>query len=218
MSNHALNISIMLSALASPAEVEQAHDLIDRIFAPRDTGISATEAATVSATAPVTGVTNITAAAPGNSELDKEGLPWDERIHAGTKAKNEDGTWRTRRGVDKATVAKVKASLLATVTAPAAVATAVATPPVVAAAPTTPALPQMPTPPGLPAIPGANVVNPAYTDFVQFIAQNTPPITTEWLSQVLVAYGIADGQMQSLAHRPDLIAGIKTAIAQAIGK
>lgn len=34
-------------------------------------------------------------------ELDVNGLPWDARIHAGTKAKNADGSWRYMRGVDK---------------------------------------------------------------------------------------------------------------------
>lgn len=42
---------------------------------------------------------------------DKNGLPWDERIHAGTKALNSDGTWKKRRGVDDATVAAVTAEL-----------------------------------------------------------------------------------------------------------
>lgn len=42
---------------------------------------------------------------------DKNGLPWDERIHAGTKALNTDGTWKKRRGVDDATVAAVTAEL-----------------------------------------------------------------------------------------------------------
>ena len=42
---------------------------------------------------------------------DKNGLPWDERIHAGTKALNTDGTWKKRRGVDDATVAAVTAQL-----------------------------------------------------------------------------------------------------------
>jgi hypothetical protein len=214
---HTLNISINLAANATDADVEQAHALIDRIFK-RD-GISPKEAATVSTTAPVTGVTNIASTTPAatvpaaTGELDKEGLPWDERIHSSTKNKNEDGTWRVKRGVDKGMLAKVKASLLSTVAAPAAAAT-----PAPPAAPVQPSLPQMPTPPGLPAVPGANIVNPAYTDFMQFIAQNSPPITTDWLSQVLVAYGIADGQMQSLAHRADLIPAIKAAIAQAIGK
>lgn len=43
---------------------------------------------------------------------DKNGLPWDERIHAGTKALNGDGTWKKRRGVDDATVAAVTAELM----------------------------------------------------------------------------------------------------------
>lgn len=42
---------------------------------------------------------------------DKNGLPWDERIHAGTKSLNTDGTWKKRRGVDDATVAAVTAEL-----------------------------------------------------------------------------------------------------------
>lgn len=42
---------------------------------------------------------------------DKNGLPWDERIHAGTKALNTDGTWKKRRGVDDATVVAVTAEL-----------------------------------------------------------------------------------------------------------
>lgn len=43
--------------------------------------------------------------------VDKNGLPWDERIHAGTKALNADGTWKKRRGVNDATIAAVTAEL-----------------------------------------------------------------------------------------------------------
>lgn len=57
-------------------------------------------------------------AAPSTSapsgDLDIKGLPWDERIHAGTKAKNADGSWRQRRGLnDPALVARVEAELRA---------------------------------------------------------------------------------------------------------
>lgn len=45
---------------------------------------------------------------------DSTGLVWDERIHASSKALNADGTWRTKRGVDKALVAEVEAELRAT--------------------------------------------------------------------------------------------------------
>jgi hypothetical protein len=47
-------------------------------------------------------------------DTDANGLPWDERIHSGTKALNADGTWRTKRGVDKALVAEVEAELRST--------------------------------------------------------------------------------------------------------
>ena len=55
-------------------------------------------------------------AAPSTSALtvDVHGLPWDERIHAGTKAKNADGSWRKMRGLnDPALVARVEAELRA---------------------------------------------------------------------------------------------------------
>ena len=50
---------------------------------------------------------------------DKNGLPWDERIHASTKALNGDGTWKKRRGVDDATIAAVTAELTGAAPAPA---------------------------------------------------------------------------------------------------
>ncbi|MGL5147068.1 MAG: hypothetical protein ACRC7Q_06225 [Plesiomonas shigelloides] len=31
------------------------------------------------------------------SHTDSEGLPWDERIHAGSKTRNQDGTWKARK-------------------------------------------------------------------------------------------------------------------------
>lgn len=34
--------------------------------------------------------------------VDARGIPWNGDYHASTKARNADGTWRTKRGVDKA--------------------------------------------------------------------------------------------------------------------
>lgn len=45
--------------------------------------------------------------APGG--VDAEGYPWDERIHASSRATVADGTWRKKRGVDDALVAEVRA-------------------------------------------------------------------------------------------------------------
>lgn len=54
-------------------------------------------------------------------EADSTGLPWDERIHSGTKATNADGSWRKRRGLnDEALIKAVEAELRAGKVAPAA--------------------------------------------------------------------------------------------------
>ena len=39
---------------------------------------------------------------PADVQLDKNNLPWDPRIHAGTKALLADGAWRYKQGVDRA--------------------------------------------------------------------------------------------------------------------
>ena len=46
-------------------------------------------------------------AACDTSQLDSDGIKWDERIHSETKSQNKDGTWRLRRNVDKALVDQV---------------------------------------------------------------------------------------------------------------
>lgn len=105
-------------------------------------------------------------AAASPVELDKNGLPWDARIHASTKAKNADNSWRTRRNLDKATLDSVTAELKAG----ASVAPAVPTPPAMvippppvvapAAAPVN-AAPVIPAPPViLPAPPAPGVAAP----------------------------------------------------------
>jgi hypothetical protein len=45
------------------------------------------------------------------SIVDKDGLPWDERIHSGSRGFNKDGTWRRRKNVDPATVAAIEVEL-----------------------------------------------------------------------------------------------------------
>lgn len=44
-------------------------------------------------------------------ELDKNGLPWDARIHSSTKSKLKSGEWKEKRGVEAATVAAIEAEL-----------------------------------------------------------------------------------------------------------
>lgn len=49
---------------------------------------------------------------------DKNGLPWDERIHASSRALVADGSWRAKRGVDAGLVAQVEAELKALMAIP----------------------------------------------------------------------------------------------------
>lgn len=90
---------------------------------------------------------------PGEGvELDKNGIPWDERIHAGTKRKNADGTWSLKKGVDKELVAQIIAEYQSAgggVEAPAA--------PSKPSAPAAPSAPTPPSPPSAPSKPSASV-------------------------------------------------------------
>ena len=95
-------------------------------------------------TALVTEQTEAGATAP-TVELDKNGIPWDERIHAGTKRKNADGTWSLKKGVDKELAAQIITEYQS---APAAPATTT-----VPAAPGVPAAPSAPAKPGVPSAP-----------------------------------------------------------------
>ena len=67
----------------------------------------ATEVATVASE--VLSEQMVAAAASANSitatgEVDDRGVVWSEEVHAGTKVKNKDGSWRAKRGVDKGEV------------------------------------------------------------------------------------------------------------------
>jgi len=84
-------------------------------------------------------------------ELDKNGIPWDERIHAGTKRKNADGTWSLKKGVDKELAAQIIAEYQSA--APAA--------PSAPEKPSAPAAPSALTPPAPPAAPAKPGVPPA---------------------------------------------------------
>lgn len=86
-------------------------------------------------------------------ELDKKGIPWDERIHAGTKRKNADGTWSLKKGVDKELAAQIIAEYQSA-------APATPTKPGVPATPSKPGVPAAPAKPGVPAAPKAEDAGP----------------------------------------------------------
>jgi hypothetical protein len=116
-------------------------------------------------------------------ELDKNGLPWDERIHAGTKSKKADGSWKAKRGVDKDFVAQVEAELRA--------AMAVPTPneqpaPVVASPTTTPAIA-----PIVDAVP--NVAATAAATVTPQAGSPTPNVTTPTVAVTPALHATAPG-------------------------
>lgn len=108
------NISITLSADASPTVIERAHATIDAFFG-RITNTQLADLAPAAAADHATAtIEQHDAAAPAPSgpvELDADGLPWDERIHASTKTKTQKNQWTKRKGVDDATIARVLAEL-----------------------------------------------------------------------------------------------------------
>ena len=105
-------------------------------------------------------------------ELDKNGIPWDERIHAGTKRKNADGTWSLKKGVDKDLAAQIIAEYQsAAPTAPAA--------PSKPSAPSAPSAPTTPAPPAAPAKPGVPPAPPKAED-------TGPTVKAARMSNVLI--------------------------------
>ena len=103
-------------------------------------------------------------------ELDKNGIPWDERIHAGTKRKNADGTWSLKKGVDKELAAQIIAEYQ--VAAP-----TTTTVPAAPAAPAKPGVP--PAPPAAPSKPGVPPAPPKAEDA-------GPTVKAARLSNVLI--------------------------------
>ena len=132
---------------------------------------------TVQIPAAPTPAAQVTPTQIANAELDKSGLPWDARIHAGTKTKTQKGDWTRKKGVDEAVLDAVVAELrqqypaapVATVTAP--------------AAPVTASVPAISVP--APAAP----VTP-YAQLTDWLAKNTgdgKPLTGAWVNDQFTA-------------------------------
>lgn len=140
------------------------------------------------------------APATPSAELDSAGIPWDGRIHASSKAKVADNTWRLKRGVDKDLVASVTAELKAVMAIP-----AVVVPPV-------PGVPG--EPPAVPYPPPSGLVKPPITfeglmiKLGQMMA--TGQIAQEAINTACAAMGVT---IPTLAARQDLV----PALAEKLG-
>ena len=146
----------------------------------------------------------------GEVERDKDGIPWDERIHASTKTKTQAGIWTRRRNLDDATFDAVMAELRAANTArtmeaaqalatPAETSAAEAfTPPasVTIAPATVPAPPAaaVPTPPpATPApVPAATGETPSFVEIMKKVTtgQSSGKLTQAALQENLAAVGL----------------------------
>lgn len=148
---------------------------------------------------------------PGNAELDAKGLPWDGRIHASSKAKVADGSWRMKRGVDDALVTQVTAEQRAAQAAPHPGADATA-PAVVALPPgsaaslpwpfATSAADVAPPPPlAVPAPPPASVYALLMSRLTHHI--NVGDLTTQRVTDACLTLGVPN--VAALAAREDLV-------------
>lgn len=139
-----------------------------------------------------------TPAAPAGVELDSDGLPWDSRIHSGSKGKlAKTKQWKKKRGVDPALVEQVEAELKAAMSA----------------SPANPVEPSAeahtPTPAPAPAPPAEKPAAPsgAITTFPALMQK----ITAQGVPQADVTAAVNKQGLQALpllAARPDLIPAV----------
>lgn len=145
--------------------------------------------------------------ASGVVALDVEGLPWDARIHAASKSKIANGTWKLKKGMSeqRPLVEGVKAELRNTMAIPA-----------VAPAPVPPVMPPLPAP--VPPLAPAAAADPVeFAGFMQWVAglihqgRWTHDHTTATLGRHSLPGAVA------LASRPDLIPQVVRDIKTQLG-
>ena len=171
--------------------------------------------AALSAPAPTT-VTAPAPSAPSSSdavEVDKDGLPWDARIHSNAEVrKAATGKWKRRKNLTDDYVAGIEAELRALMavgkpqtvaTAPAPVTVTTAT-----AAPTPPAPAAPPAPDAAPAVPAPAVPGAAPSTFAELTKWLMGHINAKNLEQSHVQVALREIGLKSLPDlntRPDLI-------------
>lgn len=180
-----------------------------------------------------------------DANLDVNGLPWDARIHAGSRERNTDGSWRVRRKpktVEQdewdATLARVTAELtdlMAIPVSPGAVADAAAEEALTDAevdtvsdlvvAPPVTIAPPVVVPPVTAVAPPITVDKPAIETFAQlmsWLTSRTPkdeaakPAMVTRVNEILAANGLTT--LQQLGQRADLIPQVLVQFREAFGE
>lgn len=140
---------------------------------------------------------------PQGGHLDARGFPWDSRIHSDARTKNNDGTWRYRRGVKDDVIQTVEAELRGVMGFPSDTVHHTAIP----------APPAPPVPPA-PAAPTGNDFDDLALYVTPLLAAKT--ITQAQVSEILRAVGTANNcdlsHLGKLMHRTDLIPDVRTRI------
>lgn len=153
-----------------------------------------------------------------SSDLDSEGLPWDNRIHSTPAVKTAKGVWRAKRNLDPAVKTAVAAELRSGAAplpptappAPAPVPAPVPAPPVptAAAAPIPAPLAPAPTPAPAATESGPAVATPAanFAELMKKVTglQASGALSVEATGEISRALGITG--VRDLIGKPDLIA------------
>lgn len=180
---------------------------------------------------------------PPGIDVDSQGIPWDQRIHAGSRAKLTDGTWRQRRNLDPEVLQAVMAELRATMgierrapqppappVAAAVFAPVPPVPPVPANVEVPPvpfagsAVPPAPPTSGTPSVPvsdgAALAASPSSAPkFPQLMQKITAAFTQKKLTQADIQSAVTKVGLTSLpmlASRPDLVTDVATELGLAL--
>lgn len=153
-------------------------------------------------------------------DLDADGLPWDERIHASTKVQTARGLWKKRKSVDPELAKAVEAELRARVAPPMPVVPEHPVPMPIPPAPPIPTPTTMPTmqpAPVIPAAPPMPTPTPGVVPFGEFMQKisnlmqegKITPENVVWLCSVLGINTLTDLNEQS-GKIPDAIEQLRT--------
>lgn len=146
----------------------------------------------------------------GSVELDKAGLPWDERIHSSSRNLVADGTWRRKRGVDESLVQTVEAELRSI---PKAAGAGVPTAPSAPIAPVSAPVPPAATAPA----PGLPSTFPELTAWL-VAATRAGKISPTDVQLAIMGCGVEGiNMLPHLSARPDLIPEVVGRLAPKVG-
>lgn len=165
------------------------------------------------------------APAANGVQLDKDGLPWDSRIHSDAAEKlAKTGYWKTKKNLPDGYKLQIEAELKAVMnagktsaaTAPAPVTATTATAATTPAAPPAPSAAPAPAPAPSPAPAAAPAGNP-FAEFTRWLVTHTKSGKLSQTDAVLEIQKQGLTQIPDLAKRPDLIPAVMAALTAAKG-